>query len=165
MRRISAAVVATCLILAMSVSVFAGTFTRDDAINKALKNAGYTKSEVDWLRAERDDGCIEVEFYVRSTGDKYDYEFSASNGKMREKSVDIAHTFNSSSKKIGKSKAIGIVAKAAGVKKSVVKSGICRYKRDDGEWIYKFKFWNGRKQYEYELLAPTGQIIEYSIDY
>ena len=158
-------VIALCMTLAMSVSVFAAAMTRDEAISKALKNAGYARSEVEWLRTEKDDGCIEVEFNVKKTGDRYDYEFRASTGKMLEKNVDFAHKFNNSKKNVGTSKAIAAAAKAAGVKKSVVKTGTCRYKKDDGEWIYEIKFRNGNKRYEYEILAPTGKIIEYSIDY
>ena len=31
---------------------------------------------------------------------------------------------------------------------------------NDGEWIYEIKFRKGHYRYEYEVLAPTGKIIE-----
>ena len=165
MKRLAAVAVTLGLILAMSVSVFAAAVTKEDAVRTALTDAGIRQSGTAWLKAERDGKTYEVEFKDANTGDKYEYAVLIKNGKIKEADVDYAHSFNSSRKKIGKTKAVSAAAKAAGVKKSVVKQGTCTYKKDDGEWIYKLKFKTNNCRYEVEVQAATGKVIEISRKY
>ena len=56
------------------------------------------------------------------------------------------------------------VTKFSGIKYSVVKKAKCTYKYKKNEGTYSVKFrYNGYK-YEYELLAPTGKVIEWEMD-
>lgn len=150
------------LALAMSVTSFAASgFDRQDAINKALKNANLSKSKVAALEAEYDDGKYEVEFIKKSNGAEYSYEYSKS-GKLIEKSVDYRRAPNYGAKKISKTTAISKVAKAGGFKTATVKKGSCRLTSDDGQKVYGIHFSTSNYRYEYEVHAVTGKILEYS---
>lgn len=164
-KRFFIALLATMLVLASALPVFAASMTKQGAINKALQCAGVKKSAVQRLKAERDGGTYEVEFRVKKSGDKHEYEFRVRDGLLKEASVEYKHARNTSKKKISSATAINKVAKAARVSNNTVKKGSCRYKRDDGEWIYEIKFRSGKYKYEYEVLAPTGKIISYSKEY
>ena len=53
------------------------------------------------------------------------------------------------------------VAKRSGISYKIISKGTCRYEYDDGEGVYEIKFRTGGKAYEYEVLAPTGKIVEF----
>lgn len=150
------------LALTMSVTSFAASgFDRQDAINKALKNANLSKSKVAALEAEYDDGKYEVEFIKKSNGAEYTFEYSGS-GKLLEKSVDYNRAPNYGAKKISKATAISKVAKSGGFKKATVSKGSCRLTNDDGQRIYEIHFNTSNYRYEYDVHARTGKILEYS---
>ena len=163
-KAIFASLTALVLVFLMSVSVLAAPFTKGQATDKALSDAGLSASQVRRLFAEYDDGGYEIKFTAYD-GTRYEYEISGRDGRIKEASADYAYAKNYSSKKVSKAKAYKAVAKASGKKLSVVKSGTCRLKRDDGEWVYKIKFRSGSYKYEYEVLAPTGKVIEYDKEY
>ncbi len=163
-RRISVFSLAVIVILAMSVTAFAGSITKQQAVNKALKDAGTTKANVYALEAEKDDGKYEIEFKKKKNKAEYDYTISKS-GTMLEKSVDYVYKHNYSKEKIGKLAAQKKVAKFSGIKFSVIKNGTCRFVKDDGEGKYIVKFRKGHYRYDYDVLAPNGKIMEYERDY
>jgi uncharacterized membrane protein YkoI len=155
---------ALAMVMTMSVAAFAGAITDNDAaLKKALKNAGLKKSAVKYIDVEYDseDGVYEVEFTKKSTGKKYDYEIAASTGTIVKKSVDYKYKRNTSHSKIGKKAARKKVAKFSGISYKIVSSGTCRYEYDDRHGTYEVKFTKGNRRYEYDVLAPTGKIIEY----
>ena len=165
MKKISVMIMTMVMIAGMSsVSLAASNIGSDGAIKKALKSAGVTRSEVRGLECESDDGKYEIEFTKKSNKAEYDFEISKS-GRILEKSVDYKYKHNYSSKKIGKKAARKKVARAANTSVSVIKKGSCWYERDDGEGRYEVQFTKGKYSYDYELLAPTGKIIEYSKKY
>ena len=150
------------LALTMSVTSFAASgFDRQDAINKALKNANLSKSKVAALEAEYDDGKYEVEFIKKSNGAEYTYEYSKT-GKLIEKSVDYNRAPNYGAKKISKSEARNKAAKSSGVNKSTVSKGSCRLTTDDGQKVYEIHFSTKSYRYEYDVHAATGKILEFS---
>ncbi len=162
-KRLLTAALSIGLVLTMSVSVpAAAAVTEDEAVAAALADAGLNEESVSGLQSERDGKCYEIEFADAKTGDRYEYEIYASSGTIKEAEVEYAHRRNTSRKKITRTEALKIASKASGVSLSTVKKGSCKYKKDDGEWIYKIRFTSGSYRYEYEILAPTGQIIEYS---
>ncbi len=156
---------ALVMIMAMSASAFAaGISSEDAALKKALKNAGLKESKVTVTDTEYDseDKTYDVEFIKNSNGKEYSYEISATTGKILEKSVDFRYKRNSSRDKIGKKAARKKVAKFSGISYKTIKKGTCFYDYDDGKGVYEVKFKKGNKRYEYDVLAPTGKIIEYS---
>ena len=164
-KRILTAVLLLVLIAAMSTTVQAANITKQNAQTIALKDAKLAKTAGSGLKVEKDGREYEVEFKSKKTGDKYEYDIDARTGRIREAEVEYTHKRNTSKKKISKASAVSAVVKASGLKKSVVSAGRCRYKKDGREWIWKIEFRNGRYAYEYEVLAPTGRIIEYSREY
>lgn len=166
-RRISTAVTlltALMMVMVMSASAFAeGVIGNNAALNAALKNAGLKESQVKHIEVdyESDDNTYEIEFTTKKKKTEYSFDINAETGKIIEKSVDYRYKKNTSHKKIGKKAARKKVAKKAGVSYKVVKSGTCTYKYKGRKGVYKLRFNNNGIAYEYELLAPTGKIIEY----
>ena len=163
-RRISVVTLAVIVVIAMSASAFAGTMTKKEAVKKALNDANTTKAGVYGLEADLDDGRYEIEFTKKKNDAEYEYEISKG-GRILEKSVDYVYKHNYSDKKIGKKAAQKKVAKFSGIKLSIIKNGTCWFERDDGEGQYEVKFKKGNYKYKYEVLAPTGKIIEFSKKY
>lgn len=157
-------IVSMLIILALtSTTAFAGSgISKSTAINKALSDANLTKAKVTMLECELEHGKYEVEFTKKANNAEYDYEISKKSGKILEKSVDYEYTPNSSKDKIGKSAARKKVSKFSGISLATVKKGTCTYEYDDNEGTYEVKFKTKKYRYDYEVLAPTGKIIEYS---
>lgn len=156
---------ALVMVMTMSAAVFAASVSSSsDALKAALKNAKLKKSQVKLIETDYDDedNVYEVEFVKKSNGAEYSYEINAGSGKVVEKSVDYRYKRNTSHKKIGKTAARKKVAKFSGISYKTVKSGTCYYEYDDGKGVYEIKFTKGSRIYEYDVLAPTGKIIEYS---
>lgn len=154
---------ALAMIMTMSISVFAGSVSSDEALKIALKNAKLRKSQVKLADVDRDEdgNNYEIEFIKKKNGTKYDYEISSESGRVIEKSVEYKYKRNSSHKKIGKTAARKKVAKFSGISYKTIKAGTCYYEYDDGKGTYEIKFTKGNRRYDYEVLAPTGKIIEY----
>lgn len=155
---------AIAMVMTMSLAAFADAITSNDAaLKKALKNAGLRKTEVTRVDVEydREDDVYEVEFKKKSDGRKYDYEIAAAEGRIIKKSVDYKYKRNSSHRKVGKTEARKNVAKFSGISYKIICTGTCRYEYDDRQGTYEVKFKKGNRRYEYEVLAPTGKIIEY----
>ena len=155
---------ALAMVMTMSAAAFADAITSNDAaLKKALKNAGLRKTEVTRIDVEydREDDVYEVEFKQKSDGRKYDYEIAAASGKIIKKSVEYKYKRNSSHRKIGKTAARKKVAKFSGISYKIICTGTCSYEYDDRQGTYEVKFTKGSRRYEYDVLAPTGKIIEY----
>lgn len=163
MKRITAILAASLMILAMSSTAFAAGISENEALAKALKNAKLSEKQVSVLKTEYDheDGVYEVEFIKAKGGTEYDYEISAYDGKILERKTEYTYKWNSSKKKIGKKAAQKKAAKKAGVKLSTVQKGSCHYEYDDGMGTYEIKFRSGGRIYDVDILAPTGKVIEY----
>lgn len=166
-KRLSIAVALLCalaMVMTMSVSVFAaGINSKSEALQKALKNAGLRKSQVKYteLDYESDEGVYEVEFTRKSDNREYSYEIAADTGSIVKKSVEYKYKKNTSRNKIGKKAARNKVAKFSGISYKTISKGTCIYEYDDGKGTYEVKFTKGKRVYDYEVLAPTGKIIEY----
>lgn len=163
MKKIARIMLAVMMVLAMSMTAFADSVTEDSAVTKALKNAKLTRSEVKCLEAEFDDedNVYEIEFVKKSNKAEYNYEISAKDGKILEKSVEYKYKRNSSKKKIGKVAAMKKVAKFSGISYKTIKKGTCKYKYSKKQGKYEVRFKSGGRRYEYEVLAPTGKIVEF----
>ena len=156
---------ALAMVMTISASVFAASVTNStDALNIALKNSKLKKSQVKLIETgyENDENTYEVEFTKKKNGAEYNYEIAADTGKIIEKSVEYRVKRNSSHKKIGKTAARKKVAKFLGISYKTVKAGTGYYEYDDGKGVYEVRFTKGSRNYECEVLAPTGKILEYS---
>ena len=161
--------IAVAMVFAMTWTAFAAQQNIDKSKAKsiALKNAKTIKTKVRAMKTDYDaeDNVWEIEFIKKKNGANYEYDISAADGRILEKSVDYKYKHNSSKKKIGKKQARKKVAKFSGIKLSTIKKGTCWYEYDDRQGTYEVKFRKGNYRYDYEVLAPTGKIIEYSYKY
>lgn len=159
----------------------ASAITASEAKNIALKHAGISENKATFVKAEKDyeDGVLvyEVEFYSGNT--EYDYEIDANTGAVRSFDKDIENysipsdknggTSSSSSAQpssdyIGVDKAKSIALKDAGLSSSSVTFTKAKLDRDDGIRVYEIEFFTSSKEYEYEINATTGKIIDKDID-
>ena len=162
LRKVLVAGLALVLTFAMSSSAFASSrISSDDAVKKALDNANLTKSKVTALEVEYDDGKYEIEFIKKSNGAEYSFEYSKT-GKFLEKSVDYNRTPNYGKKKLSKADAKSKVVSFGGFKKSTVADASVILDEDDGQVIYNVYFSTSTYNYEYEVHASTGKVLEYS---
>lgn len=153
------------MVATMSTAAFAASnIGQNGAIEKALKSASTSKSKVRGLECEYENGKYEIEFTKKSNGAEYSFDISKG-GRILEKNVEYSYKHNYSNKKIGKKAARKKVAKSSGFDLSVIEKGKCYFEYDDGEGRYEVNFTKGNYRYEYDLLAPTGKIIEYSRKY
>ena len=161
MRRIFTILLSLTMVVMMSAAAFADSMTQESAEKAAFKDAGLSKDKVVGFEAEKDDGKYEIEFTDPDSGTEYSYEFSASSGKMLEKSVDYTYKRTTSKKKIGAKAARAKAAKISGIKYKTVKKGSCKYTYKKKFGKYKVRFKTGGYKYEVEIAAATGKVIEF----
>lgn len=144
------------------------------AKEKALADADLTASSVTFTKTklDKDDGIAvyEIEFYT--TTHEYEYEIDATSGIIHDKSVEVhkktsqskqseADTKDSSGNYIGLEKAKSIAAKHAGFSISEVTFSKAKLDTDKGKTIYDIEFYKDGMEYDYEIDASTGKILEY----
>ena len=146
----------------------------------ALKHAGRKQEDVIFVQEELDydDGqaVYELEFY--SADAEYDYEVSASTGKILSCDYDAeshipedaavpsskpATTASASNITLEQAKAIAL--KHAGLSADQVRFTKAKKDHDDGRTVYEIEFEKGRMEYEYEISVSTGKILEWDKEY
>ena len=60
--------------------------------------------------------------------------------------------------------AIAIVLRRAGLTEGQVTFSKTKLERDDGKWVYDLEFYHGAYEYEYEIDAVTGNVLEEDIE-
>ena len=141
----------------------------DKAKEIALSHAGVSASAATFVKAKLDwdDGRMEyeVEFYANNT--EYDYEIDATSGTVLSYDKDWKDTSSNSSTAaannlISESKAKEIALAKAPSGAAVVK---CELDFDDGRWVYEIEMRSGRTEYDCEVNASTGTILDWDVDY
>lgn len=146
------------------------------AKNIAFQHAGVQEKDVKVteLKLDRDDNRMvyDVEFYAGNK--EFDYEIDAITGKILSYDHDIEgfevpNTGNvgnagNSGQYIGKEKAQQIALNHANLTKDQVKFIENELDEDDGRWVYQVEFRSGSTEYDYEINAYTGEIVDYSVD-
>lgn len=146
--------------------------TEEKAKSIALADAGVEESELTNIRIEKDvdDGVsvYDVDFYAGNK--EYDYEIDAATGNIRSQDSDIEDDFlnaqDSASSStdgtdlISEDEASKIVlAKVEGASEQNLRISL---DRDDGQDIYEGEIRYNGQEYEFELNAKTGDILEWS---
>ena len=151
--------------------------TVDKAKSAALSHAGVNANDAIFVKAglDWDDGRVryEVEFYAGNT--EYDYDIDATTGAVlaydREWD-DFSLKVNGGNSSSGgtttqdnliteaKAKEIALAKAPAG--STVVK---CKLDRDDGRYVYEIEMRNGYTEYECDINAVTGVIIDWDADW
>lgn len=140
------------------------------AKNKALADAGLSASAVTFTKARLDyDDRIavyDVEFYTSTH--EYEYEINASTGAVHDKSVEafkanVTKPNNSNTGNyISVDKAKEIAVGKAGLSVSGVTFQKAKLDYDDGRAVYEIEFFSGGVEYECEVDASSGTILDYS---
>lgn len=152
--------------------------TIDQAKEIALKHAGLTEDQVSFSETKNDidDGIekYDIEFYYN--GKEYDYEISATDGKIIKYDNDIDEDINKNSTQntpqnntnntaaISIDKAKQIALSHAGLTSSQVTFKRTELDFDDGIQKYEVEFYYNNREYSYEIDANTGNIISYELD-
>lgn len=161
----------------------------DQATKVALQNAGFEESDVTLLRGhfDRDDGISTYDIEFRgSDGFDYDYVISANDGTIIEANREMAELLSgaqnqqdsgqaqeSTSQSGGSSqdtnyisadKAQSIALQHAGVSASDATFRKAHLDRDDGIYVYEIEFVSGDLEYDYEIHATTGAILDWDRD-
>jgi uncharacterized membrane protein YkoI len=136
----------------------------------ALEHAGISEQDVVFIRArlDREDrrDVYDVEFYSGNT--EYDYEIDAISGEIIEFDSEVesyrvpaAPGIQDESQYIGEAKAKSIALEHAGISEQeavFIKTRLDRGGRRD---VYDIEFYSGNTEYDYEIDAISGDIIEF----
>ena len=136
----------------------------------AERNATFIKAHLDY-----DDGrtVYEIDFY--SGNSEYDYEIDAVSGEIREYDHEIEYretpratqkpATGNTGEYIGEARAKSIALSDAGLSESGVRSLKAKLDREHGTMVYEVEFKNGRREYEYEIDALSGAILQSDAEY
>lgn len=157
-----------------------GTITADRAKEIALNHACVKAADAKYLKAEYDydDGVKKYEVEFRAGNTEYDYEINAVSGKVikAEKEIEKENknpattttkpaANNADGDIISLAKAKEIALNKAGVNAADVTFVKAKLDKDDGVQVYEIEFCIGRVDYEFEINAKTGAIIDYEKDF
>ncbi len=163
-----------------AVSGTQAAITSEEAKTKALEHSGISADQVPFInvKLDYDDGrqIYEVEFYTDSYKE-YDYEIDASTGEVISWDYDAerfrqreetktgnktAETAAQSGLTVDEVKAEAL--KIAGLADSQVTWGRISQDYDDGRMVYEGKFVFETSEYEFELDANTGNVIDWDVE-
>lgn len=142
--------------------------TADEAKQIALSSVGVSAEKATFTKSVFDDGVYEIDFYTESN--EYDFEVAADTGAIIERDVsprglDVLKEQTSSANDdevIGVAAAKQIALDHAGISSASFVQSSLDY--DDGTRVYDIEFTADNKEYDYEINAYTGKIIEYDIE-
>ena len=152
--------------------------TANRAREIALEHAGLSASGVQFLKTQTDwdDGRLvyEVEF-VTGNGNvwkEYDYEIDANTGRILDVDYDAETVYDTGVSNGNAATALETAKKTAlehaGLTASQVQFVKAQTDRDDGRLIYEIEFvvksGNVWKEYDYEIDASTGRILDFDYD-
>lgn len=131
-------------------------------------DATITKSKLDY-----DDGrqVYEIEWYAN--GAKYDYEIDAATGDILSYDNDVENFSipqqqstqgTATGSYIGEDAAKAAALQRAGLTEDQVRWEKCELDEDDGRFSYELEFSSGQHEYECEVEAFTGEILNFEQD-
>lgn len=172
-----AAIAMVCVLL-FNFSGFAATATADIGAEKATSIAlGDAKiaakdAIVEKCELDSDDGVRHYDIELYSAGYEYEYEIHAKTGEVLEKEKErdddwakrTQKTTKPAASVIGKEKAKELALSHAGVTAKDAAFTEVKLERDDGVLEYKLAFYCGGYEYEYQLLASSGKVLDWERD-
>lgn len=137
----------------------------------ALADAGLAEANVTFIKVnlDRDDGRLvyDVEFY--SGNAEYDYEIDAATGDIvgydsEIENYDIQAQIQQAGDVISLDQAKEAALKAAGLDAAGVKWIKEEFDRDDGKTVYELECVSGETEYDFEINAADGTVMEQGRD-
>ena len=173
---------------AASTAAHNGLLDQQEAAEFAFMDADVKADEVTNLRThlEKDDGVYvyDIEFYVGNI--EYEYEIRAEDGVVLEKdkedksrnvktdtaadsggrasSEDSSASSAADNKYISVDRAKQIALQDAGLEEEEVIFTAAKFEDDDGRKEYDIEFYCGSLEYEYEIDALTGRILDSDVE-
>lgn len=139
-----------------------------------MKHAGVNPNEAGFVQIKQDfDNGIneyEIEFWKGNT--EYEYSVNADNGQIISHKQEVKQNIVNNAQQqmptqqalIGNQKATEIALNHAKLSQNQTRRLNCYQEFDDGRAVYKVEFWKEYTEYDYEIDAVTGNIIEFDIE-
>lgn len=152
-------------------SAVEGEISESRAKEIALTDAGITEADVLAILVKRDfdDGRIvyDVDFY--SQNQEFDYEIDAVTGAIISRDFEIENDFLNQSQVAGNGTAAGTISMEQAtsivlnrVSGATAQNVYMKLENDDGYLKYEGEVYYNGMEYEFELNAQTGDILEWS---
>lgn len=140
--------------------------TLDQAKTAAITHVGQTTENVTFVKAEVDyeDGRLvyELEFYT-TDGKWYEYEIDGAGSVVKwEYDAEKYAAYQAQATQLEDAKAAAL--KAAGLAAADVIWGKVKTDYEDGRLIYEGEFYYNGLEYEFEIDAATGAVLDWDID-
>ena len=161
-------------------NVSSGTADSDIGKNKAqsiaLEHAGVKASQATIKKVARDydDGRLVYDVDFITSDWEYSYEIQASDGTVRQADRERLEVYSTGSGQSGSAsggsgnisvdKAKEIALKHSGVSGKVNYTK-AKMERDDGINVYEIEFFQNGMEYDYEIQASDGKILDWSAEY
>ena len=148
------------------------SITEEQAKEIAANHAGVAVADLTFhsVSLEEDDGrrVYDVEFYSGST--EYDYEIDAATGDILSYDNDVENfsipqqQSTATGSYIGEDAAKAAALQRAGLTEDQVRWEKCELDEDGGRFSYELEFSSGQHEYECEVEAFTGEILNFEQD-
>ncbi len=136
-----------------------------EAEDIALSDAGVSWDDTEYFRTkmDRDHGRIVYEIEFSDGHHKYEYSIAADGGRILEYSEEVVRQRRGNSGDIISIEEATRIAleRVPGATERDIR---IRAERDDGRRIYEGSIWYDRTEYEFEIDAASGRIIEWDRD-
>ena len=155
----------------------AAGISQEKAKEIALKHAGLSSNQVTFIKVSRDfdNGREEYSIDFIKNGKEYDYDIDAKPGEIisydiegnRAPNINNGVNSNNTTQNaagISQEKAKDIALNHSGLSRNQVTFGKIERDFDDGIYKYDIEFYVNGREYEYDIDANTGNILEFSID-
>lgn len=155
------------LSLLLIIPIFASqAITEDEAIRIAVNDSRVDNYTLTKVKLECEKGRPEYDISFIAGNMEYEYEIDGANGKILsfEREENKLAFQPKTAQMIDESEAFDIAAKHANVNIFDVRKKKIKQDFDDGMHVYEVKFKVNRTEYEYEIDASTGRILDYDID-
>lgn len=136
----------------------------------AVQHAGIQLNQANFIKVEHDvdNGIPEYEIEFLCDNKKFDYTINADNGKIIGHKHKMMHhngtNHHHSAMAMDTQKAADIALHHANLTHDQVHRLNCYQEMEDGRNIFSVKFWKDHTEYEYEIDAETGEILEFEIE-
>lgn len=144
---------------------------RDAALNAALDKAGLTgvvEADLEYciIELDRDDGRFEYDIEFIYNDGRYDISVSAEDGRILDYDFEAGRSQNTetSTDYIGKDAALKIALGHAKLSENEISRLHIAIDKDDGRVEYDVEFVSGYTEYDYDIDALSGEIINFDRD-
>jgi uncharacterized membrane protein YkoI len=136
----------------------------------ALEHAKVTEAQVDFTkeRLDYDDRRAVYDIEFNSEDTRYDYEIDAVSGEIREFDQKLKKSVSATpvpGGDIGEAEAKAIALDDAGFSEADVSRLKVERDREHGRTVYEVEFNRGRTEYEYEIDAADGTVLQSDVEY